>query len=117
MKNQLWVDQVRALLARAKRHNRAAFADLEALKHSIDGALQGAQGGPPSAHRRRHLLAQVRLRMKHYAVTEEVQAFVLAAGHDVLESLDADQLAALNAWLARLVEGYGTDEPFPLATA
>jgi hypothetical protein len=116
MENQLWVEQVRALLARAKRHNRAAFADLEALKHSIDGALQDAQRKAPSSHRRRHLLAQVRLRIKHYALADEVQAFVLAAGHDVLESLDVEQLVALHTWLLRLVDDIGADDPFLRAT-
>lgn len=114
MENQLWVDQVRALLARAKRHNRAVFADLEALKSSIDGALRLVDQvhETPRAHLRRHLLAQVRLRIKHYALADEVQAFVLATGHQVLESLDVDQLSALHAWLHRLVEDYPADDPF-----
>ena len=38
-----WIDQVRQLLARASDQRREAFANLDALKSSIDAALDAAK--------------------------------------------------------------------------
>lgn len=118
MENQLWVDQVKKLLVKAKRQHQATSDDLDALRSSIEGALQLTHDAnrvitnASPALRRKHLLAQVRLRIKHYALADEVQAFVLAAGHEVLESLNTHQLVALHAWLLRMVEQTDADDPF-----
>jgi hypothetical protein len=98
------------------------------LKSSLDEALQQAQDNKeavaagksrqPYPIRRKHLLAQIRLKLKHYAFSDEVQAFVHAAGFEVLEQLDNDQLCALNAWLQGLCEAAGTVEaPFHMSVA
>ncbi|UPG86993.1 hypothetical protein L2Y94_06460 [Luteibacter aegosomatis] len=63
-------------------------------------------------------MAQIRLKLKHYAFNDEVQAFVHAVGFEVLEQLDNDQLCALNAWLQGLCEAAGMVEtPFQMCVA
>lgn len=116
MTDRMWVDQVRELLARAKRQHSALFDDLDALKLSIDGALaaastarRAAKSAPPAAPapypiRRRQLLAGIALTNKHYGLVEETQAFVYAAGATVLQELDLEQLEALLGWLQRQVD-------------
>lgn len=103
-----WIDQVRQLLARASDQRREAFANLDALKSSIDAALDAAkharrQGAPamPYPVRRKHLLAQIGLKSRYYGLSEEIQAFVYAAGALVIQELDNDQLAALLDWLTQ----------------
>lgn len=124
MTDQTWVDQVRRLLAAAKTKERAAFEDLDALKSSIDGALRlvvdqrkVANGEPhamPYPIRRRMLLAQIDRRARWYGLSDEVQAFVWAAGYRVIQELDNDQLDALAGWLSQWIDGMqaGCDSPF-----
>ncbi|MCX7563448.1 hypothetical protein OS176_07835 [Xanthomonadaceae bacterium XH05] len=105
------MNQVRQLLARASDQQREAFINLDALKTSIDAALQAAKqarrDGPhrmPYPIRRKHLLTQVSLKSRYYGLCEEIQAFVYAAGFHVLQELDNDQLAALLDWLTLQAE-------------
>lgn len=110
-----WIDQVRQLLAKASDHRRDAFHNLDALKSSIDAALDAARaapkvavaagsGGVPYPIRRRHLLAQIGLKSRYYGLADEVQAFVYAAGAAVLQELHNDQLEALHGWLLRWID-------------
>lgn len=106
-----WIDQVRQLLARANDQQREVFLDLDALKSSIDAALQAAKqarrDGPhrmPYPIRRKHLLTQISLKSRYYGLSEEIQAFVYAAGFHVLQELDNDQLSALLDWLIMQAE-------------
>ena len=125
MPNRVWVDQVRELLARAKSPRSATFENLGALKTSIDGALAAAEAArqdgylerpcsTPFPIRRRNLMSQIGLKAKHYGLSDEVQAFVYAAGYRVIQEMDNDQLDALNTWLAQWVDSMQTacDSPY-----
>ena len=102
-----WINQIRALLARASDQHSEALAGLDALKSSIDAALLAATQpapGAPNPVARKHLIAQIRLKSRYYGLSEEVQAFVYAAGHQVLQELDTDQLGAVLAWVNRQID-------------
>lgn len=110
-----WVDQVKELLAGAEKQRGAAFSSLDALKGSIDGALRAVEQGSheragidtpsiPPPIRRRHLLAQIKLKGRRYGLCDEIQVFVYAAGRKVAQELGTDQLEALNTWLDRWAE-------------
>ncbi|HEY1129604.1 MAG TPA: hypothetical protein VGF12_09390 [Roseateles sp.] len=112
-------------MARAKTPRSASFENLGALKTSIDGALAAADAArqeacadrahpTPFPIRRRSLTAQIGLKAKHYGLSDEVQAFVYAAGYRVIQELDNDQLDALNTWLAQWVDGMqaACDSPY-----
>lgn len=111
----MWVDQVRRLLDRAKTQQNSPFTDLNALKNSIDGALAlvpaargerqlGTSSAPPYPIQRRNLLAQIARYGRFYGLSDEIQAFVYAAGAQVIQELDNDQLAALHGWLVQWVD-------------
>ncbi|WP_411832281.1 hypothetical protein [Pseudoxanthomonas mexicana] len=59
-------------------------------------------------------MAQIGLKAKHYGLSDEVQAFIYAAGFRVIQELDNDQLDALNTWLAQWVDSMQTacDSPY-----
>lgn len=114
--DRTWVDQVRQLLGKARAQHSKAFDDLQGLRASIDSALHAVEAGrgvaAPSnaAHvapypiRRAAAMAQARLKIKHYGMHDEAQAFILAAGVSSLNGLNADQALALDAWLAGLID-------------
>ncbi len=117
--DRLWVDRVRGLLERAKTPQGNAFVDLEALKGSIDAALQGAvaaRGIAPASSampvpypiRRKQLISQIGLKSRHFGLSDEIQAFVYAAGCETLHGLANEQLAALDSWLAGVVDSMQT---------
>ena len=54
------------------------------------------------------LLSQIAKNGRYYGLSDEIQAFVYAAGYQVLQELDNDQLAALHAWLVQWVENMQT---------
>lgn len=106
-----WIDQVRQLLAKASDQRREAFASLDELKSSIDAALEAAKharrpelAAVPYPVRRKHLLAQIGLKSRYYGLSEEIQAFVYAAGCVVIQELDNEQLTALLDWLTQQAE-------------
>ncbi len=112
-----WATQVRELLARAAKPVPTGWECLDAMKVSIDQALQDVPkeaSARPYPIERKHLMAQIGLKMKHYGLQDEAQAFIYATGAAVLQELDNEQLAALNCWLAKWVEGmhYAVDSPF-----
>jgi hypothetical protein len=113
MADQKWVDQVRELLARAVR--RHSDIEQDALEASIGKALASVGDMRreamksdipqiPYPIRRRTLLGQIHMLARHYGLTDEVDAFVAVAGHHVIQSLDNDELEALQGWLARWVD-------------
>lgn len=117
--DRLWVDQVRGLLERAKAPEGSAFVDLEALKFSIDVALRGATAARSAAQasaatavpypiRRKQLITQINLKSRHFGFSDEIQAFVYAAGCETLHGLANEQLAALDSWLAGMVDSMQT---------
>lgn len=118
--DQMWVQQVRRLLAKAKVQHSRAFDDLDGLRASIDGALKAADAAraeamasttinlAPYPMRRKAAMARVALKNKHYGLLEETEAFFLAAGVSTLHGLDADQLEALDHWLAGFIEHMDT---------
>lgn len=109
------MDRIRELLGRAKQQQGEAFSCLDTLKASIDQALQAAEqtckdtivieGHPvPYPIRRRHLLTQIGLKSKRYGLTNEVQAFVYAAGYELPQELSSEQLEKLHGWLVQWSE-------------
>jgi len=75
-------------------------------------ALQPLDGAPYPV-RRKHLLARIAVKLKHYGYAEEVQLYVTSCGHESLYALDVEELEALCTWLARRIDDaqHGYDWP------
>lgn len=67
-------------------------------------ALEPAQTKSPPRLLRKGLLASIRLKNKRFSLQEEIHAWVLQHGQEVVESLDTQQLQALDDYLASLID-------------
>lgn len=106
-----WTQQVRGLLERAKTPSQPTFADLSALRTSIDQALNAPRLHPDEHQRRqaipvhrKALLTAIALKNKHYGLNEETQAFIYATGAEILQQLTLQQLESLDYWLAGMID-------------
>lgn len=67
-------------------------------------APEPAQTKSPSRLLRKGLLASIRLKNKRFSLQEEIHAWVFQHGQEVVESLDTQQLQALDDYLASLID-------------
>lgn len=104
------VTRLRQLIVDAARRG-CAESRTEEMQRALHDARQArwephTADGPKAPYpiRRRMLLSQIGLKMKHYDLRDEVDAFVYESGHETLHGLDIEELDALNTWMARCVD-------------
>lgn len=118
------VARLRAILADARVRGLPGSApDAEGLAETLQQmrtvrrAIGALPADAPYPLRRKHLLARIAVKLKHYGFAEEVQAYVTSCGHESVYALDVDELTELCGWLTQRIEDAQCGHDWPDAPA